>query len=300
MITREARREKETDEMCLLVGDFSGLEVGVQGDWCLRLFGDEQIKDMYLAQAQGQDIHCNNAKEVFGRWLKFRVPETMVDKKTKATFTPKFAGQNVLEIPTEEFKAHPYGGILRGNIKEVWYGFAYGKRGYGFSTLRDVDGKMIGEERATEMVEALMKAVPGTQRWPEWVEEYVLEHRGIYSLGGRWCPLYDLVFDGAPEWMIRKAFRRAYNFPMQATGADIIGDAMVRVARCPKLKKLGYYIILQVHDELVLIGPRKHFAKASALLKQHMEAATANGVPLLIPLQVGINEKPCGSYIDAK
>lgn len=274
------------------------MEVGVQGDWCKRLFGDEQIVNMYLAQAQGQDIHCNNAREVFGRWLKFRVPTTLTVKGVATV--PKYAGQNVMDIPTEEFKAHPFGGILRNNIKEVWYGFAYGKRGYGFQTLRDADGKMMGEERATEMVEALMTAVPGTRLWSEWVEEYVLEHRGIYSLGGRWCPLYSLVFDGAPQWMIKKAVRRALNFPMQATGADIIGDAMVRVARCPKLAKLGYYVVLQIHDELVLIGPRKHFEKARALLKQHMEAATANGVPLLIQLQVGVNDEPASSYIECK
>lgn len=286
--------------MCFLAGDFSGLEVGVQGDWCLRLFGDDQIVQMYLDQAKGQDIHCNNAKEVFGRWLKFRVPAEMVDKKTKAKFTPKFAGQSVMDIPTEEFKAHPFGSILRGNIKEVWYGFAYGKRGYGFQTLRDADGKMMGESRADEMVAALMKAVPGTRSWSDWVEEYVLEHRGIYSLGGRWCPLYHLVFDGAPQWMIKKAVRRALNFPMQATGADIIGDAMVRVASCPVLRKLGYFIVLQIHDELVLIGPKKHFDRAKKYLKKHMEAATANGVRLLFQLQVGVNDEPASSYIECK
>lgn len=303
------------EELCFLAGDYSGLEVGVQGDWCFRLFGDTQIVDMYLAQAKGADIHGGNAKEVFGRWLHFKVPTEMVDKKTKAVFVPEYAGQSVLDIPTPRFKdqkvkaedgtetkvpGHPFAKTLRDNIKEVWYGFAYGKRGYGFQTLRDGDGKMMGEERATEMVEALMKAVPGTRLWSDWVEEYVLEHRGIYSLGGRWCPLYDLVFEGAPQWMIRKAVRRALNFPMQATGADIIGDAMVRVASCPVLRRLGYYIVLQIHDELVLIGPKKHFAKARKYLKKHMEAATANGTRLLFQLQVGVNDEPASSYIECK
>ena len=284
---RRVPRLEARDEEVILTGDYSGLEVGVQGEWCVRLFDDRQILDMYLAQARGEDIHCNNAKEVFGRYLGWTVPDTMVSKKGER-FVPQYAGQNVLVIPTPEFKAHPFGGVLRNNIKEIWYGFAYGKRGYGFATLRDVNGRMIGEDRAEEMCDGLMKAVPGTGTWPAWVDEYVLEHRGIYSLGGRWCPLYDLIFDGAPKWMIGKACRRAYNFPMQATGAEIIGDAMLRVGRCPILRKLGFRIVLQVHDELVLIGPLKHLAEASALLKQHMEAATANGVRLITPLQVGI------------
>jgi DNA polymerase I-like protein with 3'-5' exonuclease and polymerase domains len=36
---------------------------------------------------------------------------------------------------------------------------------------------------------------------------------------------------------------------------DIINAAMVKVAHHPELKALGWKIVLQIHDELILEGP---------------------------------------------
>ncbi len=264
----------------LLVADYSSLEIGIQGDFCLRLFGDEQITEMYIAQNRGVDMHSNNAREVFGKWLGWT-----------------YEGKRVDSIPVEEFKGHPHGGVLRQMIKEVWYGLAYGKGAHGFSTLVGADGKMIGMETADRMVNALLDAVPGMRDWFRWVEKFVERHHGIYSLDGRWCDL-STEMESPDEWMHRRAFRRAYNFPMQATGAGIIGTAMVAVGGCGGLADLGYRTCLQVHDELVLRGPLKNAVPAGRLLRKHMTGATANGTPLLVPLQVSVE---CGpNYYEQK
>jgi DNA polymerase-1 len=275
-------------ESTLLVADYSSLEVGIQGDLCKRLFNDDQLIQKYIDQdkkGKNIDIHSSNAREVFGRWLGWTIPATvMVEGKPVLC---QWAGERVDVIPVQEFKKHPYGEKLRGMIKEIWYGLAYGKGAYGFSTLIGPDGKMIGEDRAQQMVDALLDAVPGMRKWMVWVEEFIREYLGIYSLGGRWCDLAELIESGE-EWMFRRALRRALNFPMQASGAEIIGEAMVAIDRCAELLELGYRIFLQVHDELVLRGPLKHLARASELVLNYMTSATANGTRLLVPLQVGI------------
>lgn len=210
----------------------------------------------------------------------------------------RHAGQRVDAIPTEEFKKHPYGAVLRNMIKTVWYGLFYGKGAYGFSILPGPDGNPIGEKTAQRMLDGIEAAVPGPFNWQRWVRKYVDKNRGIYSLGGRWCPLYEETDDNAPDWLRSRAYRRAYNFPMQATGAEIIGDAMVRVGRDPELRRLGFRTCLQVHDELVVHGPLRTVERATEILKYHMVSATANGTSLLVPLQVSAGHGP--NYYEAK
>ncbi len=276
-------------EQTLLAADYSALEIGIAGDLHLRLFGDDQTAKAYKAQfdkTNPVDIHSNNAREVFGTWLKWKVPAGM-----------EYAGQLVSAIPVAQFKKHPYGALLRDMIKAVFYGLAYGKSAYGFSTLLGPDGKMIGEDRAGEMVDALLNAVPGMRRWFTWAEEFVRANHGIYSLGGRWCDL-SVEMDTDDEWLHRRAFRRAYNFPMQATGADIIGDAMVRIMRCKYMRKTGFRLCANIHDELLVRGPLANVAEAQSLLTKHMREATANGTPLLVQIETTSNYGP--TYADAK
>lgn len=279
----------------LLVADYSSLEIGILGDLCARLFLDDQVIEMYQDQARGEDMHSNNARNVFGTWLGWTVPPAVVIEGKPALC--QYAGERVDAIPAAGFKKHPFGGRLRDNIKAIWYGLSYGKGAYGFSTLVGVDGKMIGEAVAGQMVDALLSSVPGMGCWFEWVEAFVKEHHGIYSLDGRWCDLSEEM-SSSDEWMHKRAYRRAYNFPMQATGAGIIGDAMVRVSLCPRLRALGYRIVLQVHDELVTRGPLAHVEEAGEILRGHMVSATANGTKLMVPLQVSVGHG--ADYFEAK
>lgn len=287
------------DEMTLLVSDYSALEVVILADLCKRLFGDNQLAEAVAPGAP--DIHVVNAKRVFGEFLKWTVPKEVLIEGVMVPMAD--VGRPVNDIPNAAFKnkdeslVHPYGAVLRGMIKAVFYGFAYGKRGYGFSTLEGADGKPIGEQRGDMMVAGLLYAMPSLKRFEEWVMEFVNEWHGIYSLGGRWCDLAELMTSGQ-DWMRRRAYRRALNYPCQASGADIIGDAMVRVVADKELKDLQFATILNVHDELVMRGPLKNVVRAKELLTHHMVSATANGTKLLIPLSVSAGH--AANYYDAK
>ncbi len=251
-----------------IVADYSALEVVILADLCIRLFNDDQIARMVAPGAP--DVHCVNAREVFGRHLGWLVPPGHED-----------AGRPVLDIPIDDFKKHPFGAILRSMLKTIFYGLAYRKSAYGFSVLEGVDGQMIGEERAQEMLDAFAITMPGIFKWHDWVSDYVREHHGIYSLGGRWCPLAEESANGVPDWLRSRGDRRATNFPMQSTGAEIVGDAMVRVRRTEEFA-----------------DPGTTAERAGELLKGCMVAATANGTPLLVPLQVTVGIG--GNYFDCK
>ena len=46
--------------------------------------------------------------------------------------------------------------------------------------------------------------------------------------------------------------RRAINTPIQGGAADIVIAAMIKIAKNERLKELGWKLLMQIHDELIL------------------------------------------------
>ena len=49
--------------------------------------------------------------------------------------------------------------------------------------------------------------------------------------------------------------RKAINTPIQGGAADIVIAAMIKIANNKRLKELGWKLLMQIHDELILEGP---------------------------------------------
>ena len=269
----------------LVVADYSALEVVVLAHICKTLFGDTQLEEM--TRPGGPDIHSSNARKIFGELLGWVVEEGYPD-----------AGKPVASFPLEAFKCdedpsleHPFAKWLRDLVKTVWYGLQYGKGAYGFgNTLLGPDGEPIGEDRAGQIVEGLLNAVPALRAYQEWVRDFISQHLGIPALDGRWCDLtegrdwWDLE-----EWERSRAWRRALNFPMQSGGAAIVGAAMVAVVRDEWLRSHGFRLILQVHDELVLEGPEECAEQAVERVKALMVGCFRLSVPLQVTAHAAKN-----------
>ena len=55
-----------------------------------------------------------------------------------------------------------------------------------------------------------------------------------------------------PKIMIGMRQRRAINTPIQGGAADIVIASMVKIHYNEELKKMGWRLLLQIHDELIL------------------------------------------------
>lgn len=66
------------------------------------------------------------------------------------------------------------------------------------------------------------------------------------------------------------AERAAINTPVQGGAADVAMLAMLQIQNCPKLKALGWKLVLQVHDEVILEGPDESAEEALELVDFHM------------------------------
>ena len=70
---------------------------------------------------------------------------------------------------------------------------------------------------------------------------------------------------------IGHASRAAINTPIQGGAADVVMCAMIKINRSEKLKKLGWIMLLQVHDEVILEGPKVNEEEALKEVKNLMQ-----------------------------
>ena len=72
---------------------------------------------------------------------------------------------------------------------------------------------------------------------------------------------------------------------------------MLNIERKEKLKELGFYLILQIHDELILEGPKENVKEAMEIVRECMEKPWPN-MANHVKFQTDIKSADCWS--DAK
>eukprot|EP01026_Neomeris_dumetosa_P070642 TRINITY_DN7068_c0_g1_i1.p4 TRINITY_DN7068_c0_g1~~TRINITY_DN7068_c0_g1_i1.p4 ORF type:complete len:130 (-),score=14.14 TRINITY_DN7068_c0_g1_i1:100-489(-) len=118
---------------------------------------------------------------------------------------------------------------------------------------------------------------------------------------GRRRHLPNLLLNGqsSKDFQIRSLIamekRKSINTPMQGSGADIVTCAMIRLARDERLKQLGWKLLLQIHDEVILEGPEGSSNEAQRIVVECMEKPFYNEIkkqywnPMRVELKVDSN-----------
>jgi DNA polymerase-1 len=96
----------------------------------------------------------------------------------------------------------------------------------------------------------------------------------------------DLKGSGARR---QAAEREAINTPIQATAADMMKRAMIRVADTLTKHQLQARMVLQVHDELIFDTPREEVNEVQRVVRVAMEQVEQLRVPLKVDIEVGDN-----------
>ncbi len=170
---------------------------------------------------------------------------------------------------------------MRRQAKAVNFGVVYGISAFGLA--RNLG---ISRAEAARFIEAYFKQYPGVQTWIDktiaqarktgWVTTLLNRRRNMPELASR---------DAAAR---RGAERMAINTPVQGSAADIIKLAMVQLdAALAPLADV--YMVLQVHDELVVEAPLDAVDEVSTVMRRIMEGAVRLDVPLRVDLGVGRN-----------
>lgn len=176
--------------------------------------------------------------------------------------------------------------IQRYQAKAVNFGLMYGQQAYGLSQELGINPKT-----AALFIEMYFERYSKVKKFFEECKQKARETGKAVTLYGRERLIPEIRSQNATIRMM--AERLAVNTPIQGTQADLIKMAMLEVDRKLEKKKLKGYLILQIHDELILEVPDEELEEASDLVHKAMSGVMPLKVPLIVDITIGKNWKEC-------
>ena len=168
-------------------------------------------------------------------------------------------------------------GVMRGRIKAMSYGLAYGLSAYGLSQQLG-----ITPEEARGLMDEYFERFGGVRDYLGTVVDDARQTGYTETIMGRRRYLPDLTSDNRQRREM--AERMALNAPIQGSAADIVKVAMLKVDDALRAEGLASRMLLQVHDELVFEVAPGEREQLEVLVRREMGAA----YPLRAPLSVSI------------
>nr|MCU0493231.1 DNA polymerase [Chloroflexaceae bacterium] len=165
--------------------------------------------------------------------------------------------------------------------KTVVFGVIYGISSFGLAQRTD-----LSRSESQALIDALFARFPGIRDYINKTLEDGKRNGYVQSLFGRRRNMPDLVTGGPRR---QAAEREAINAPIQATAADIMKMAMVKVAHALKEENFQSKLLLQVHDELILEAPHGEVGRVAATVREVMEGVFPD---LKAPLRVDVETGP--------
>lgn len=173
----------------------------------------------------------------------------------------------------------------RRHAKAINFGLIYGMSAFGLA-------KQLGLARgdAQEYIDLYFARYPGVKQYMDDIRQTAEKQLYVETLFGRRLHLPEMK---SKNFMRRRAMERvAINAPMQGTAADIIKKAMIAVdqelSKHPVLQNTAF-LILQVHDELIVECHKDHQVTAKELIINAMQNAAKLDVPLKVSCDIGLN-----------
>lgn len=156
---------------------------------------------------------------------------------------------------------------------------------YGMSAHRLSNELSIAYAEAEKFIERYFTSYPRVRAWIEQVLADARQKGYVETMFGRRRFVADL--DSRIRSVREAAERMAFNMPVQGTAADLIKLAMVKLQ--PELKRLGAYLVLQVHDELLVEATADKAEEVAGVVREVMQNAWALEVPLEVGTGIGEN-----------
>lgn len=232
---------------------------------------------MITAFAAGGDFHSRTALGMYPHVAKaVDSGEVLLEWDEKAGPPPKPLLKSAFSVERRKAK------ILNFSI-------AYGKTAMGLAKDWSVT---IDEAKAT--VAAWYNDRPEVRDWQRRVLSDAKRERATRTLLGRYRDLPDIV---SSDFRARgHAERAAINTPIQGGAADVAMAAMLKLWQNAQLASLGWRMVLQIHDEIVLEGPAETADQALPLVIADMQR------PLAFPLRVDlvVDAAIASNWYDAK
>lgn len=171
---------------------------------------------------------------------------------------------------------------MRKKAKMVNFGIIYGISYFGLAqSLR------ISEKEAAEYINLYFSRYPGVKTFIHKTVEEAQEKGCVYTIMGR--KRYTSEINSQNTRKRKLAARIAVNSRIQGSAADLIKLAMLNIYNRLQEEKLPAWIILQIHDELLIEAEKSKIDEVRKILKKEMESALNLSVPIVANTKIGSN-----------
>mmetsp|Transcript_4085 Transcript_4085/g.8767 ORF Transcript_4085/g.8767 Transcript_4085/m.8767 type:complete len:940 (-) Transcript_4085:147-2966(-) len=227
-----------------IIADYSQLE--------LRVLAHMSLCESMISKFQdGGDYHSEVAVELFPH-----IAEAISSGRVCMS-----SGSSTAGVPTVKAAY----GKERNQAKTVNFAVLYGMGARSLAELLD-----ITEGDALLLIDRWFATKPEVREYMKYVEKDTKLHGRAVSLIGRWRNFPFLQQEDVDQEYKARSKRAAMNFMIQGSAADIATFAMLRMWQDEELAKLGFALVMQVHDEFVLEGPKENAETAAELVKELM------------------------------
>lgn len=168
--------------------------------------------------------------------------------------------------------------------KRINFSILYGLTPYGLS--KDLG---ISFKDAKKYIERYFEQYVQVSAWMLSVVEYAKKHGYVETLWGR--RRYIPTIYEKNRTMYEEACRIAINTVAQGTAAEIMKLGMIAVRKELLAHYPDSFIVLQIHDELIISAPEKDAAVVETLVKRVLESVVQWNVPLEVSTCSGADWK---------
>ncbi|XP_052736256.1 DNA polymerase I A, chloroplastic/mitochondrial isoform X4 [Vigna angularis] len=230
----------------LIVADYGQLELRI-----LAHLAD--CKSMLEAFKAGGDFHSRTAMNMYPY-----IREAVEIKEVLLEWHRK-PGEDKPPVPLlkDAFASE------RRKAKMLNFSIAYGKTPVGLSK----DWK-VSVKDAKKTVDLWYNDRKEVLQWQEERKKEAHELHCVHTLLGR-ARRFPLMAQ-ANKYQKGHIERAAINTPVQGSAADVAMCAMLQISKNKQLKELGWKLLLQVHDEVILEGPTESAEVAKSLVVECM------------------------------
>ncbi|VFQ68579.1 unnamed protein product [Cuscuta campestris] len=230
----------------LIVADYGQLELRILAHLA-------NCKSMLAAFEAGGDFHSRTALNMYPH-----IREAVEQKHVLLEWHPQ-PGEDKPPVPLlkDAFASE------RRKAKMLNFSIAYGKTAVGLAR----DWKVSVKE-AKETVDRWYSDRKEVLTWQEERKSEAHQLRCVHTLLGRarWFP----SLKSASNYFRGHIERAAINTPVQGSAADVAMCAMLEISKNQRLKELGWKLLLQIHDEVILEGPAESAEEAKGIVVECM------------------------------
>ncbi|ESQ30390.1 hypothetical protein EUTSA_v10011195mg [Eutrema salsugineum] len=256
----------------LIVADYGQLELRILA----HLAGCKSMMEAFKA---GGDFHSRTAMTMYPH-----IRKAVENGEVLLEWHPQ-PGQDKPPVPLlkDAFASE------RRKAKMLNFSIAYGKTAMGLSR----DWKVSTEE-AQATVNLWYNDRQEVRKWQELRKKEAMKDGYVLTLLGR-ARRFPAYQSNAQRNHIKRA---AINTPVQGSAADVAMCAMLEISTNQKLKELGWKLLLQIHDEVILEGPMESAEVAKDIVVNCM-AKPFNGKNIL-SVDLSVDAKCAQNWYAAK